>query len=57
MEYPIMLYKADGSMLEWDGAMWDYVICNDEDEYGEAVASGFSLTGVPEKAAKKKAAE
>jgi len=58
MEYPVMLYKPDGSMLLWDGAMWDTVIVNDDDEMGEAVANGFSLTGKPEeKATKKKAAE
>jgi hypothetical protein len=24
MEYPAMLYKADGSMLEWDGEMFEW---------------------------------
>lgn len=50
MEYPIMLYRADGTMLEWDGAMWDYVICADADEAEIAALDGFHLPGEKPKA-------
>ena len=38
MQFPAMLYKP-GSMFEWDGEMFDYVIANDEDDSYGAAAS------------------
>ena len=43
MQFPAMLYKAYGSMLEWDGEMFDYVIVNDEEEAEIALADGWSV--------------
>ena len=58
MEYPAMLYKAGGSMLEWDGAMWDFVIVADDEEQEIARAEGYGLPGEEPKAkAGKKAAD
>lgn len=61
MDFPAMLYKPDGSMLEWDGAFWDFVIVADEEEAEIAHADGFGLPGedaAPKRArAKKDAAE
>lgn len=61
MEYPAMLYKPDGAMLEWDGAMWDFVIVNDAEEAEIARADGYGLPGeeaAPKRArAKKEASE
>lgn len=58
-EFPLMLYKADGSMLEWDGEMFDYLVIepgdNAEDEAKAALKDGYSV-GKPEKA-KGKAAD
>ena len=51
MDFPCMLYRAEGTMLEWGGAMWDYVICADEDEVELARLDGFGIPG--EKPAKK----
>ena len=50
MEFPIMLYRPEGAMLEWDGAMWDYVICADADEVELARMDGFALPGEEAKA-------
>jgi hypothetical protein len=47
MEYPAMLYKAGGTMLLWDGEMFDHVVVNDEDELKAAKADGYSV-GKPE---------
>ena len=51
MEFPIMLYRPNGTMLEWDGGMWDYIVCTDEDEVELARIDSFALAG--EKPAKK----
>ena len=45
MDFPLMLYRPDGSMLEWDGALWDTVIVNDEEEAEIALADGYGLPG------------
>lgn len=45
MDFPVMLYRAEGTMLEWDGAMWDYIICADEDEVELARLDGFGIPG------------
>jgi len=42
MQFPAMLYKP-GSMLEWDGEMFDYVIVNDEEEAEIALSDGWSV--------------
>lgn len=47
MEYPGMVYKAGGAMLEWDGEMFDILIVNDDDELKAAKADGYSV-GKPE---------
>jgi hypothetical protein len=47
-----MLYKSDGSMLEWDGEMFDYLIVENEDEAKAALKDGWSV-GKPEKEAPK----
>lgn len=43
MQFPAMLYKANGSMLEWDGEMFDYVIVNDQEEAEIALDDGWSI--------------
>ena len=43
MEFPAMLYKANGSMLEWDGEMFDYLIVDDEEEAEIALEDGWSI--------------
>lgn len=43
MEFPVMLYRANGSMLEWDGEQFDYVIAADADDIAAAEADGFSI--------------
>jgi hypothetical protein len=53
MEYPAMLYKADGTMLLWDGEMFDHVVVNDEDELKAAKADGYSVEKPKAKAAKR----
>ena len=40
MEYPAMAFKR-GSMFEWDGEMFDYVIVADRDEADIALADGW----------------
>ena len=42
MQFPAMLYKP-GSMFEWDGEMFDYVIVNDEEEAEIALSDGWSV--------------
>jgi len=42
MQFPAMLYKL-GSMFEWDGEMFDYVIVNDEEEAEIAISDGWSV--------------
>ena len=42
MPFPIMLYKF-GSMIEWDGEKFDYVICADAEELEIAQADGWSI--------------
>lgn len=49
-DYPLMLYR-DGSMLEWDGETYDYLIVNDADEAKAAKADGYSVAK-PDKKAK-----
>lgn len=41
LEYPAALYKRDGTMLEWDGAMFDIIVINDPEEYEIALADGW----------------
>ena len=43
VDYPAMLYKF-GTMLEWDGERFDYVIVTDQEEADIAVADGWSFT-------------
>lgn len=52
IEYPAMLYKADGSMFEWDGEMFDCLIVEDADAAKAALKNGWSI-GKPEKKAAK----
>jgi hypothetical protein len=40
MEFPAMLYRR-GSMFEWDGEMFDYLIVNDAEEVAEALDDGW----------------
>lgn len=40
MEFPLMLYKP-GTMFEWDGEWFDYVIVADQDEADIALADGW----------------
>ena len=40
MEYPAMGYKR-GSMFEWDGEQFDYLIVADEEEAEIALADGW----------------
>lgn len=42
LEFPLMLYKP-GTMLEWDGELFDYVIVNDQEEADVALADGWSV--------------
>lgn len=46
LEYPAALYKRDGVMLEWDGAMWDILTVADAEECEIALADGWFLPGV-----------
>lgn len=41
MEFPFMLYKP-GSMIEWDGEGFDYLVVDDVDELEAAKADGWS---------------
>lgn len=50
MEFPAMLYKT-GTMFEWDGGLFDYVIVADADEAEIALADGW----VPHKPAEDEA--
>lgn len=50
--YPMMLYRH-GSMFEWDGEMFDYIVVEDADEAKAAKADGYSA----EKPAAKKPAK
>lgn len=54
LEFPAMLYKADGDMLEWDGEMFDHLVVEDAEELKAAKADGWSV-GKPAKKAKAKA--
>lgn len=49
LEWPAMLFKANGDMLEWDGEMFDYLIVEDADEAKAALDKGWS-NGKPAKA-------
>jgi hypothetical protein len=46
-EYPLMLYKAGGSMFEWDGEMFDHLVIepgdNAEAETSAALKDGWSV--------------
>jgi hypothetical protein len=42
MDFPLMLYKP-GSMFEWDGETFDYLIVEDGDEAKAAKADGWSV--------------
>jgi hypothetical protein len=53
LEYPAMLYKRDGTMLQWDGEMFDHLIVNNADEAKAALSDGWSA-GKPKKDAPKK---
>lgn len=41
LEMPAMLYKRDGTMLDWDGKMWDTIIVADEEDLEIALANGW----------------
>jgi hypothetical protein len=45
MDFPMMLYRPDGEMLDWDGKKWDYIICADEEEVELARLDGFAPAG------------
>lgn len=49
-----MLYKAGGTMLLWDGEMFDHLVVNDADEATAALADGWSV-GKPKPEPKPKA--
>lgn len=40
LEFPALLYKP-GTMFEWDGETFDYVVVNDEEEAEIASADGW----------------
>lgn len=41
LELPAMLYKRDGTMLEWEHKMFDTIIVTDEEEAEIALADGW----------------
>ena len=41
LELPAMLYKRDGSILDWDGKMWDTLIVATDEELEAALADGW----------------
>lgn len=43
--FPAMLFKP-GSMFEWDGEMFDYLVVDDEEEAEIALADGW-VVGKP----------
>lgn len=49
MEFPAMLYRY-GSMFDWDGEQFDYLIVGSQEEADAALADGWSV-GKPEKVA------
>ena len=43
LDYPAMLYKRDGDMIEWDGKRFDTLIVADEEELEIALSDGWQL--------------
>jgi len=41
-ELPAMVYKP-GSMFEWDGERFDYLVVTDEEGLADALAGGWSV--------------
>lgn len=42
-EFPAVMYKAGGTMLQWDGEWFDRLVVAKEDEYQKGLADGWSI--------------
>ena len=43
MQYPKMIYRPNGKMVEYKGKLYDYKVINNESELNEALNGGYQI--------------